>query len=60
LLYRPGNPNFCQKCPLGVDRVSDEDAGFLMHNCNVYHGLHQEWPLLPGAEQYLRENNYLR
>lgn len=51
-VMRPGNPQFCVKCPLGIDRISDRDRGYLKHNCRVYDELHQAWASTPegGAE----------
>jgi hypothetical protein len=40
--YRPGNPQFCVKCPLGIDISSNHPDG-LVHNCRVYPELHKEW-----------------
>jgi len=41
--YRPGNPDFCLKCPLGLDTISDRERGFLIHNCISYNQLHKVW-----------------
>lgn len=42
-VHGPGNPDFCLKCPLGIDTVDDRDRGFLIHNCSVYADLHASW-----------------
>jgi hypothetical protein len=52
-LKRPGNPNFCIKCPLGIDRSSNVEGG-LIHVCTVYLPLHNQWKQLPGAEKLYR------
>ena len=52
-LYRPGNPYFCMKCPLIIDRDSAKEGG-LIHICSVYLTLHRQWKELPGAEEILR------
>lgn len=39
---RPGNPQFCIKCPLGIDIDSSRPDG-LIHSCTVYPALHREW-----------------
>lgn len=44
-ISRPGDPNFCVKCPLGIDQSSQQEDG-LMHNCHVYHDLHVKWKRL--------------
>jgi hypothetical protein len=41
--HRPGNPDFCIKCPLSIDTISDKERGFLIHNCNSYNQLHNSW-----------------
>lgn len=33
--YKPGNPQFCMKCPLGIDRTGDNRMG-LINVCKVY------------------------
>lgn len=52
-VMRPGNPQFCVKCPLGIDRIGDEDRGYLMHNCGVYDELHRAWARTPEGRKEL-------
>jgi hypothetical protein len=49
-LHRPGNPDFCRKCPLGIDKSSNAEGG-LIHVCSVYLPLHNQWKQLLGAEK---------
>jgi hypothetical protein len=49
----PGNPDFCVKCPLGIDTVGERERGFLMHNCGVYDGLHRRWLQTHAGREYL-------
>jgi len=42
-VQQPGNPDFCVKCPLGIDTTNERDRGFLIHNCLVYDKLHAKW-----------------
>lgn len=42
-VQQPGNPDFCVKCPLGVDTIDERERGFLIHNCCVYNELHTQW-----------------
>ena len=42
-IQQPGNPDFCLKCPLGIDTIGERERGFLIHNCRVYDELHTQW-----------------
>ena len=46
--HRPGNPAFCNKCPLGIDRSSSVETG-LIHVCRVYDDMHRKWLRLSGT-----------
>jgi len=50
----PGNPEFCVKCPLGIDTVNDRRRDFLMHSCAVYEQLHHRWRETPAGREYIR------
>ena len=43
--HKPGNPDFCIKCPLAIDTIDDKERGFLIHNCSIYKQLHDSWLL---------------
>ena len=42
--YKPGNPLFCKKCPLGID-MTGEDRGGLINVCKVYKEHLRNWTL---------------
>lgn len=46
---RPGHPEVCAKCPLGIDRSG---RGILDHACGVYDQLHEEWKRTPAGQEY--------
>jgi len=52
---RPGNPQFCVKCPLGIDTTGDRQAGFLIHGCAVYKEHHRSWLDTPPGMSYLAD-----
>ncbi len=39
---QPGNPDFCMRCPLGID-ISGNVEGGLIHVCKVYMNYHKRW-----------------
>jgi len=53
-IRQPGNPDFCIRCPLGIDTIGESERGFLMHNCAIYDEMHSKWRSLPEAERHLK------
>ncbi len=55
-LDRPGNPEFCQRCPLsrGPDQNLKVD-GYLKHNCKVYLALYRKWVELRDARKVVTQ-----
>ena len=49
---RPGNPEFCVGCPLGID-LNGNVEGYLMHRCSVYMDKHNAWKRTPEAIEVL-------
>ena len=54
---RPGNPEFCVKCPLGID-INGNVEGYLMHRCSVYMDKHSSWKRTPEAIEVLERRGW--